>query len=462
MDTSPTRLVRRSDGAEVLLVRRYRLTVERGRDKGVAIELDTDRATVGTTEGATLRLSDQSVSRMHFEVAARDEGFVVRDLGSTNGTVVEGLRVVEAFLPPSARVEAGDTLVRFEVLASESEVALPNRFGALVGTSAVMRRVFATLASVAGGGATVLVEGETGTGKELVARALHDASPRKDGPFVVVDCGGLPATLIESELFGYERGAFTGAVTAREGAFEGADGGTVFLDEVGEMPTDLQPKLLRVLESRTVRRLGGNQTRPIDLRVVAATNRDLRREVNRGAFRADVFYRLAVVMVRMPPLRERPEDIPTLVEAMLQDMREKTGRRFQVSARTMDRLRHHGWPGNVRELRNFVERSTALATGPQLGVTGMLDEDLVGDALAGPSPAPPVDPAGTPIVETDLPYKAAKGRWVDAFEARYLRTLLERAGGNVARAAREAEIDRAYLFRLIKRYDIPVPRGEEE
>ena len=426
------------------------------------MELDLDRATVGTTEGATLRLGDKSVSRMHFEVAARDGGFVVRDLGSTNGTVVEGLRVVEAFLPASARIEAGDTLVRFEILSSESEVALPTRFGELVGTSPSMRRVFATLQSVAATDATVLVEGETGTGKELVARALHDASPRGSGPFVVVDCGGLPATLIESELFGYERGAFTGAVTARSGAFESADGGTVFLDEIGEMPIDLQPKLLRVLESRSVRRLGSNQPRSIDVRVVAATNRDLRREVNRGAFRADVFYRLAVVMVRVPSLRERPDDIPVLVEAMLESMRERTGRRYQVSARTLDRLRHHGWPGNVRELRNFVERSTALATGPQLGVTGMLDDAIAGEALAGPSPAPAVDDAGAPIVETELPYKAAKGRWVDAFEARYLRALLERTGGNVAKAAREAEIDRAYLFRLIKRYDIQVQRGEEE
>ncbi|MBI2895559.1 MAG: sigma 54-dependent Fis family transcriptional regulator [Deltaproteobacteria bacterium] len=457
MTTSPTRLVRRSDGAEVLLVRRYRLSVEKGPDRGATIELDRERASVGTTEGTTLRLSDTSVSRLHFEVVAHDQGFLVRDLGSTNGTTVEGLRVTEAFLPPTARIEAGQTLVRFEALSAESEVALPTGFGELVGKNPSMRRLFATLASVAATDTTVLVEGETGTGKELVARALHDSSPRSRGPLVVVDCGGLPGTLVEAELFGYERGAFTGAVTAKAGAFEAADGGTIFLDEVGEMPLELQPKLLRVLESRTVRRLGqaASQPRPIDVRVIAATNRDLRREVNRGAFRSDLFYRLAVVMIRVPALRERPDDIPVLVENMLSALAAKTGKRFQVSARTLARLERHGWPGNVRELRNFVERSTALAAGPHLGVTGLIDEARDEEELIGPPAAPPVDAAGSPVVETELPYKVAKQRWVDAFEARYLTALLERAEGNVARAAREAEIDRAYLFRLIKRYDIP-------
>ncbi len=460
-DSSPTRLVAPDGGApSSLRVRRFRLTVLEGPDRGLGCEPQGDQATVGTVEGADLVLSDRTVSRFHLKVSATPQGFLMRDLGSTNGTYLEGYRVREVFLRHGARLGVGNTLIEFGLQEEESDFELSSRqrFGPLVGADPAMRRIFSMLQRIAPTDATVLIEGETGTGKELAARAIHEHSNRRDGPFVVVDAGSLPATLIESELFGHERGAFTGATNPRSGAFEEADGGTVFLDELGELPTELQPKLLRVLEQREVRRVGSNRVKKVDVRVIAATNRELKAEINRGSFRADLYYRLAVVTVTLPSLRERPGDIALLARHLLKELGTQTGKQFDISDATIERLERQPWHGNVRELRNFIERSIWLSEGQQLQVTNLLEND-VGRAAPraaegepesrSESPTPP-----GPQPELLLPYKVSKQRWMDYFDTTYLPALLERCTGNVSKAAREAELDRAYLFRLLRRHGL--------
>ncbi len=297
-------------------VARFVVRVVSGPEPHAQVESAGTEVTVGTDENCTLRLTDPTVSRLHCSIAASPEGIQLTDLGSTNGSVIAGCRVATAWLAPGTHVVLGNTEIAVDRSGDDVTelISRDEQFGPVLGTSVAMRRLFALLPKIAASQATVLIEGETGTGKSLLARAIHAASPRSDRPFVVVDCGSIPGTLIEGELFGHDRGAFTGAVGERAGYFEAADGGTVFLDEVGELPAELQPKLLRVLEDRVIRRLGARDVTNVDVRIVAATNRDLRTEVNRGNFRADLWYRLATVKLRVPPLRERPEDIPRLVE----------------------------------------------------------------------------------------------------------------------------------------------------
>jgi len=292
----------------------------------------------------------------------------------------------------------------------------------------------------------VLITGESGTGKELAARALHESSSRANGPFEVVDCGGLPPTLIESELFGHERGAFTGAVGEREGAFERADGGTVFLDELGELPLELQPKLLRVLAEGEVRRLGAAKVRKVDVRVVAATNRDLRVEVNAARFRADLYYRLAVIQVRMPALRERLDDLPLLVPALLERIHRerRLSTAWSPDAAMYERLARYPWPGNVRELRNHLEQWAVLEGAAAPG-------DDHGPVSAG-------DDAGFREY-LGLPLREAKSLLIERFENAYLRLMLAETKGNVAEAARRSGVDRRSLFRTIRRLGL---RSNEE
>jgi len=471
-------------GGRALRVRRVRLTVIEGPDKGLTQEFEGERITIGTAPGNDLVLSDTAVSRHHCEITLGQEGFLLRDRGSTNGTVAGGLRVREAFVHDGVVIEVGRSKALFRALPDEAELELSpqERFGRLLGQSPAMRRIFAILARLAPRDVTVLVTGESGTGKELVARSLHEASPRAGGPFIVVDCGAMPATLMEDEILGHERGAFTGADKARAGAFERADGGTLFLDEVGELPPELQPKLLRVLESREVVRLGGGTPKKVDVRVIAATNRDLRAEVNRGAFRGDLFYRLSVVEVRMPPLRERPEDIPLLVRHFLDAIaaRENAKARYEISPRTLEKLRSYSFPGNVRELRNFVERAVALAEGTF--VEGTLPGVARPTALPGTMPADQQAPVEAPLgqgatshgnASTEhqgmalgttgvpapegllrLPFKVAKRLYTEPFERQYLAALLERTGGNVSKASREADLDRTHLIDLLKKYGL--------
>jgi two-component system response regulator GlrR len=425
---------------------RFRLRVTSGPDAGAEVVSDDGRLTVGTVEGAALRLSDPTVSRFHVEFEASRAGIIVRDLGSTNGTLLGGVTVREVVVRAEVELEIGRSRVRLLLGDERTPVATSaaRAFGALLGGSAAMRAVYTSLGRAAPTNVPVLITGESGTGKELAARAVHAESPRARQPFEVVDCGGLPPTLIESELFGHERGAFTGAVGERDGAFERAHGGTIFLDELGELPLELQPKLLRALGEGEVRRVGGKRTRRVDVRVVAATNRDLRREVNSGNFRADLYYRLAVIQVRMPSLRDRLDDLPTLVTALLEQIRRDRGvdTTIELDADFWAPLAHHTWPGNVRELRNYLEQLVILRVAPALGS----DEDAprTGEAVGE------LDLQGLDA----LPMRAAKSALLERFERHYIATLLSQTGGNIAEAARRAGVDRGTLFRTIRRHGL--------
>ena len=393
-----------------------------------------ERTTMGSAPGAEIRIADREVSRLHAELEPTDRGTWVRDLGSRNGTFVANLQVTAALLPDGARLRLGGTelLLRCPREAIPVELWPRQSFGGLMGTSPAMREVFAHMARIAQSDAAVLILGETGTGKELAARAIHDASARASGPFAIVDCAALAGSLIEAELFGHARGAFTGAVGARAGSFEAAHGGTIFLDEVGELPLDLQPKLLRVLESRTVKRLGEGEHRPIDVRLVAATHRDLRRMVNAGAFREDLYFRIAVLPLVLPPLRARKGDVPLLFRHFL-------GNRRPVEPVADADLEALPWLGNVRELRNFVERACAIGTRDDLG------------RRPDSAPAPSGADAAVPF---DQPFKDFRERWIDHGEREYLRRLLERHDRNVPAAAEAAGVDRTYVYRLIRKHGL--------
>jgi len=310
-----------------------------------------------------------------------------------------------------------------------------------------MRQLFDLLERAAASDATVLIEGETGTGKEVSAVSIHESSARSTGPFIVVDCGAIPAQLLESELFGYERGAFTGAVSARMGAFEAAHGGTIFLDEIGELSLDLQPKILRALEGRQVKRVGSNTYVPVDVRVIAATNRNLKNEVTAKRFRSDLYYRLAVLHVRLPPLRERIDDLPALVNDALTQlgMRDESIIAELRTQHFIDTLRHYSWPGNVRQLRNYVERRVAL--GESISLPG-------NDSSMLPPPLAPVDTPPELEIEVDQPLKLAREHWNNIFESRYLSALLARHGDNVASAARAAGVNRVHFYRLLWKHGL--------
>jgi transcriptional regulator with PAS, ATPase and Fis domain len=429
---------------------RYRLVVIEGPDRGRAEPTSAGELAVGTGDANQLVLTDPTVSRHHFVIVATPRGYHLRDTGSTNGTFLAGHRVESAFLQDGSLLRAGITTLRFE--AAQGEIREPlsddDRFGRALGRSPAMRRLFALLPRIAASDSTVLVEGETGTGKSLLARAIHAAGPRARGPFVVVDCGAIPSALIESELFGHEKGAFTGAVAARAGAFEAAARGTVFLDEIGELPLDMQPKLLHAIEERSVKRLGSTQPTPLDVRLVAATNRDLRQAVNRGAFRSDLYYRLNIVKVRLPPLRERPGDIPLLVESFY---RELTGDPTALApAELVTALAQHDWPGNVRELRAAVERSLLVDDPSQW--RALIDEPL--DGASAPAGVP-----GAGHSDQELTFRAAKERAMMRWERTYIAELLRVHDGNLSRAARAARMDRTHLRELARRYKI-VDTGE--
>ncbi len=418
-------------------VRRFKLLVEDGPDRGASFVSVGERVVVGTHETAELRLADRAVSRFHCELVLTSEAVMLSDLGSRNGTTVDSVPVSRAPLRDGATIAIGTTRLRFQLEPDHATIPLAasERFGRMVGVAPATRAVMAQLARLAHVDSTVLLEGETGTGKELAADALHRESRRRDAPLLVVDCGALPADLLEAELFGYEKGAFTGADARRLGVFEAAHGGTVLLDEIGELALALQPKLLRVLERREVKRLGENQYRPVDVRVIAATNRDLRAEVNAQRFRSDLYYRLAVVQVRLPALRERAADLPLLVDAILADLG-LADHPIAATLRTEDaraQLAAHAWPGNVRELRNYLERCVALR-----------------------APVPPgVDPvAVAPDAGAPTPLKTARERALRVFEHSYLSELLARSGGNISDAARMAGVDRVHLYRLLWKHGL--------
>ena len=412
-----------------------RLVVLSGPDAPARLVVRRGTVTIGTHETADLKLTDDTVSRFHCELAHEQGRLVVRDLGSRNGTTVNGVQVLHAFAEPGQRLAIGRTVIEISRGEASEAAKVPlsdaGRFGSLVGTSVPMRAAFSLLERCAQTDATVLLEGETGTGKEGAAEGIHAASSRANQPFIVVDCGAVPPALLESELFGHEKGAFTNAVSRREGAFQAASGGTLFLDEIGELDADLQPKLLRALERREVKPVGATHYLPVDVRVIAATHRQLRAEVNTKAFRSDLYYRLAVLVVRLPSLRERPEDMSLLVEALLEQLGASKRPEAELlrSAESIARLAQHPWPGNVRELRNAVERSLALRVLPELEATPQ-------------STSAPVD------------LKEARAKASLEFERQYLEDLLARSGRNVSKAARDAGVDRKYLYRLLWRHGL--------
>jgi len=414
-----------------LAIRRFVLTAVAGPNAGARVVSAGQRVVIGTHPSAELALSDPTVSRFHCELAAGDGAITVRDLGSKNGTRINGLSVVEAQLEGTATLVLGRSEIELQLADTYAELPLSPResFGGLVGKSPAMRALYAQLERAAASDVTVLLLGETGTGKELAARAIHEHSARVAAPLTVVDCGAIPHSLIDGELFGYERGAFSGAERARPGVFELGTGGTVFLDEIGELPGDLQPKLLRVLEQREVQRMGATQPTPVDVRVIAATNRNLRAEVNAGRFRADLFYRLAVLEVQLPPLRERLDDIPLLVDSFLRvsGLVESPEAAPLRDPTWLAGLARQGWRGNVRELRNHLERALLAPA----------------DIMPGSGWEAP------PEVDTNQKLAAVREQWVRYVERRYIVELLQKHGGNVSAAARAAGTDRAHFYRIM-------------
>jgi transcriptional regulator with GAF, ATPase, and Fis domain len=411
--------------------RRAVLTVHDAR--GPSQHVLDGTAVLGSAEHVSIPVHDAAVSRLHVQLELRDDGLWATDLGSRNGTFVQGVRVVHARVDPGQRLRVGHTDIAIAYEAQATPLALwpLERFGPMVGRSVAMRELFARMGKLALSDAPVLVHGETGTGKELVARAIHEASARARGPYVVVDCAALPETLLESELFGHAKGAFTGATSARRGAIEVAEGGTVFLDEIGELPLTMQPKLLRLLESRTVRRLGETDARPVDVRFIAATHRDLARMVNEGSFREDLYFRLAVLPLAVPPLRDRGEDIPLLVERFLP-------KGAHLDPDVVAECARRPWAGNVRELRSFVERAVALGADEALRMS-----------------APRADPVERfPPVSIDEPFKVVRERWLTHLEREYVARALERHGGNVSAVAEAAGLDRSYVHRLIRKHEL--------
>ncbi len=427
--------------AAVSSVRRFRLRIVDGGEVGNVFESNGDRVQLGSHPLNDLLLDERTVSRFHCEIFVDDKGNPwVTDLGSRNGTVVDGVQVKEAALRSGSLLQLGRVSLRFELSGEKNRIPVSEQksFGSLVGTSIAARSSFAMMERAAASDSTVLLEGETGTGKSQAAESIHRLSARRSHPFLVVDCGAILGSLLESELFGHEKGAFTGADTRRVGVFEEARGGTVFLDEIGELPTELQPKLLRVLEAKEIRRLGTNAYLPVDVRVIAATNRDLRAQVNAGRFRPDLYFRLAVVKITVPPLRQRSEDIPAIVEKMLValgvDPRVRESLKDPIFIAQLQRA---AWPGNMRELRNHLERCLVMqeTLEPGLEPEGALTESPVA-----------VDPR--------VPYPEARRRALEAFERAYVKALLELHKGKVAQAAESADIDRVHLYRLIKRHHV--------
>ena len=449
-----------------------------GPGRGAKFESSDSRAVLGaSSECDWVCKQDPGVSRRHAELRAISGGLLVTDLGSKNGTWVEGVRISEALLPSGSTIILGATELRISVIArapgpspehpessespecreprasrasraSRKSPESPERrasdralfeLGAFATEHPPLAETLALLRRAATTDSTVLIEGATGTGKEGLARAVHDHSRRREGPYVIVDCGAVTASLTESELFGHIKGAFTGAIADRPGALTAASGGTVFLDEIGELPLELQPKLLRALESRTVRPVGSPSDVRIDVRFIAATNRSLRDMVAEKTFRSDLYYRLAVIEVAVPPLSERPEDVPLLASRFV--ARQSEGRHSLTPA-ALTTLTQYDWPGNVRELRNVIERATAVARTPAIEPSDLFARPI--------SPAP---------IEATSSFHAAKEALIASFEKRFIEGLLKRHEGNVSRAAREACLSRNALYELMKRVGIQTLPG---
>ena len=422
-------------GQKPLILKKARFVVSKGKDKGKEIVLQKPLVTIGTLSENDLTLTDPTVSRSHAVVEEKADGYALRDLNSTNGTFLDGVRIREGYLAAGAVIRLGQTEVTFSPMEERIETVRSSldRFGKLIGASTPMREVFGILERVAPTDIAVLIQGETGTGKELAARAIHSHSRRTEKPFIVFDCGAVAPTLIESELFGHEKGAFTDAVKSRQGAFELAHGGTLFLDEIGELTPLLQPKLLRALDQQEVKRVGAEKNIKIDVRVVAATNRDLEKEGRGGRFREAVYYRSWAVSVSLPPLRNRKEDIELIAEHLLAGISTAAEKKLKgLSPEAAETLRAYPWPGNVRELKNVLVRAAALSDGVRIEVGDLfLSQGKRTDTLEGLS-----------------------GKTLEEIEKAAIHATLKSVSGNKTEAAKALGIAYSTLYEKIKKYGI--------
>ena len=451
MDISQTLIVPSKDGNKPPQVIKTVLQVRSPDGKITEVPIDKDDFVIGSGANADFKLEDGSVSRRHCRITVDERGYSIADLGSTNGTFVNGVKISNAFLTPGAKIALGSTTLVFCPLeeARDMQLSPSDSFGSLVGRSLAMRRIFYVASAYSPSDAPILITGETGTGKEVLAEEIHRHSTREGKPFVVIDCAALAKDFIESELFGHVKGAFPGAASDRPGAFEFANGGTIFLDEIGGLTPDLQPKLLRVLEKKEIRRVGTNAAQKIDVRIICATNRKMDAEVKEGRFREDLYYRLCVVNIDIPPLRERREDIGILARKFTRELHG-----FDALDEIADfdgsmvELAKHDWPGNVRELRNLIDRAFYAPSRP-IDLTASLRYGFFGDSAASVEVA-----SGVAGDESFRPFKEAKADLLDEFERKYIVKLLKRNEGNISKSAREAGIERAYLQRLIKKYKI--------
>jgi DNA-binding NtrC family response regulator len=453
----PSTLVQRGSGGEPGADRVFRLVLIDGPERDRSFVLDGSiptRTLIGTSPACDVRLTDPEVSRRHAAIERIGDSLRITDLSSTNGTWVDRVKVFEAELRGGEFVRIGQTLFTFEVVAATGQApqALPDvaRFGRVVGASREMRRLYPLCARLAQASVPVIIEGETGTGKEVLAESLHEEGPRAKGPFVVFDCTAVPPSLVEAELFGHERGAFTGATNTRKGVFEQAHGGTLLIDEVGDLDLLLQPKLLRAMERLEVRRIGGDRWVHVDVRIVSATRRDLDHEVQAGRFRDDLFHRLAVARIELPPLRHRVGDVPFLVEHFWRQM---GGDPSAIPPDLMTRWADSSWPGNIRELRNTVARQLALGDLANFS----FEEPPPAPRAKAPTTQPVLDEPGAArpapdviaeLIAKGLPYPQARDRVLEAFDQRFVASVLAKHGGDVAKAAEASGIGRRYFQKL--------------
>lgn len=458
------------------------LEVLTGTDTSTKETFEKPIIRIGADPLCDLVMVDRTVSSRHAEIRRRGDVFELIDLDSTNGTFVGGERTKTVEIDSGTIFQVGRSQILFTVTTEQISVPVTarTRYGNIIGQSKALREIFSILDRVAPSELSVVIEGETGAGKELIAAALHENSSRASKPFVVFDCSAFPATLLESEIFGHEKGAFSGASQRHRGVFERADGGTIFFDELGEMDVEFQSKFLRVLESGEVRRVGGESVFKVDVRVVAATNRNLEELVEEKKFRQDLFYRLAKVRFILPPLRDRPEDIPLLAEHFLNQLAGEETARPLMTEDALRTLQAYRWPGNIRQLRNVIEKAVAMCSGGAITAEYLRGEFNMGStasSMSSPSSVAPTfaatSPAPTMVTATHtkglmvsvetaiaddvgeaIPFKDAKDALVEQFEKAYLERLLIRNRQNISKTAREAQIDRRHLYRLLKKHDL--------